>query len=75
MGRQNGDMEVQRGIEAAGSPTELEAVAIVAAIQRFLSDTAPPAPRASGRDSGWLRAARLEAVGLDATANPHFLKL
>jgi hypothetical protein len=42
-----------------------EAAAIVAAIERFERETAPapvPAPSAAPAVSGWLRAARLEAV-------------
>jgi len=57
------------------SATESEVAAIVAALQRFLRDTAPAPAQPPARESGWLRAARLEAVGLDAAANPHFLKL
>jgi hypothetical protein len=40
-----------------------EAAAVVAALERFMRDTAPtPAPAAPARNP-WLRAARLEAVG------------
>jgi hypothetical protein len=39
-----------------------EAAAIMAAVERFLRDHAPP-PAAPRRASGWIRAARLEAVG------------
>ena len=42
--------------------TPEEAAAVVAAIEQFMRDTAPaPAPREEPI-SGWLRAARLEAV-------------
>jgi hypothetical protein len=42
--------------------SESEAAAIVAAVERFLSDTAPaPAARAE-EESGWLRAALREGV-------------
>jgi hypothetical protein len=46
------------------APTPLEAAAIVAAIDRFARDSAPP-PRPATRPpaGGWLRAARTEAVG------------
>jgi hypothetical protein len=43
------------------APTALEAAAIVAALERFARDTAPPPARPAA--AGWLRAARLEAVG------------
>jgi hypothetical protein len=41
-----------------------EAAAIVAAVERFLRDHAPPPAPAAG-PSPWVRAARLEAVGAD----------
>ena len=42
-----------------------EAAAVVAAVEQFMRDTAPPpAPPAPARNR-WLRAARLEAVGLE----------
>jgi hypothetical protein len=49
----------------APSASPEEAAAVVAAVERFLRDTAPPpAPAAPGRagQSQWVRAARLEAV-------------
>jgi hypothetical protein len=39
-----------------------EAAAVIAAVDRFLRDTAPPAPTADSRESAWTRAARREAV-------------
>jgi hypothetical protein len=42
-----------------------EAAAVIAAIEQFLRDTTQAAPRADERPSGWLRAARLEAVDRD----------
>ena len=52
-------MDSRIRIEGPASPEE--AAAVVAAVERFLRDHAPaPAPPAS--TSGWLRAARLEAV-------------
>ena len=39
-----------------------EAAAVVAAIEQFLRDTAAPVAPAAPRESGWLRAARREAV-------------
>ena len=48
----------------APSASPQEAAAIVAALERFMRDTAPvPAPPSPATCSGWLRAARLEAVG------------
>jgi hypothetical protein len=49
-----------RIVAPAASPEE--AAAVVAAVERFMRDTTPtPAPQAP-RLSGWLEAARLEAV-------------
>ena len=45
------------------SATPEEAAAVVAAIEQFLRDTAPPAAPADETPPGWVRAARLEAVG------------
>ena len=42
-----------------------EAAAVVAAIEQFLRDTAPPPARVPERPSPWVRAARLEATGHD----------
>ena len=42
-----------------------EAAAVVAAVEQFMRDTAPPpAPPAPARNP-WVRAARLEAVGIE----------
>jgi hypothetical protein len=49
---------------APGASPE-EAAAVVAALEQFLRDTAPPPAPATPRRSPWTRAARLEAVGLD----------
>jgi hypothetical protein len=52
-------------LDAQGASPE-EAAAVVAAIARFARDTATnagPPPRA--HENGWLRAARLEAVGAE----------
>jgi len=46
----------------APSASPEEAAAVVAAVERFLRDTAPPPAPADDRPAGWLRAARLEAV-------------
>jgi hypothetical protein len=39
-----------------------EAAAVMAAIEQFLRDTAPPVARPEPEPSRWARAARLEAV-------------
>jgi len=44
------------------SATPEEAAAVVAAVERFLRDTPPPPAPAPEPPSGWVRAARLEAV-------------
>jgi hypothetical protein len=41
-----------------------EAAAVLAAIEQFLRDTAPPPAPADTRPSGWVEAARREAVDL-----------
>ena len=46
--------------QTAASPEE--AAAVVAAIEQFLRDTAPPPAPAEAPENPWLRAARLEAV-------------
>lgn len=42
-----------------------EAAAVIAAIEQFLRDTAPPPVADEPQLSGWVRAARLEAVDRD----------
>jgi hypothetical protein len=49
-----------RLIAPAASPEE--AAAVVAAVERFLRDTAPPPAPAEPPENRWVRAARLEAV-------------
>ncbi len=39
-----------------------EAAAIVAALERFMRETAPPRAPAPAKHNAWLRAARLEAI-------------
>jgi hypothetical protein len=51
---------------ASASPEE--AAAVMAAIEQFLRDTAPPLAPAPERESPWLRAARREAVGCEPDA-------
>jgi hypothetical protein len=46
------------------APSPVHAAAIVAALERFIEDTAVPPPRNRPSPAGgWLRIARLEAVG------------
>jgi hypothetical protein len=47
-------------VAPAASPEE--AAAVVAAVERFLRDTAPPPAPAEPQPSAWVRAARVEAV-------------
>jgi hypothetical protein len=49
-----------RIVAPAASPEE--AAAVVAALERFMRETAPTPAPAPPRLSGWLEAARLEAV-------------
>jgi hypothetical protein len=54
----------------ASSASPAEAAAIVAALERFMRDTAPRvAPAAEGIDP-WLRAAMLEGVARDMGSRP-----
>jgi len=46
----------------APSASPEEAAAVVAAVERFLRDTAPPAAPAEPPPNPWVRTARLEAV-------------
>ena len=41
---------------------------MIAAVEQFLRDTLPPAAPVEPEPDPWLRAARLEAVGLPADA-------
>jgi hypothetical protein len=54
-------------IVAPGASPE-EAAAVVAAIERFMRDTAPPPVTAPARPPRWVRAGRLEAVFRDPGA-------
>ena len=47
------------------SATPEEAAAVIAAVEQFMRDTAPAVADAPEPVSGWLRAARLEAVERD----------
>lgn len=50
------------------SATPEEAAAVVAAIEQFLRDTAPPPATPEERVGGWARAALLQGVGLQPDA-------
>ncbi|HTE61111.1 MAG TPA: hypothetical protein VK631_12230 [Solirubrobacteraceae bacterium] len=50
-------------IEGSSASPE-EAAAVIAAVEQFLRDTLPPAAPPDPAPDPWLRAARLEAVGL-----------
>ena len=54
----------------APSVSPEEAAAVVAAVERFMRDTAPTPAPASPRLSGWLEAARLEAVAREPRHEP-----
>lgn len=51
----------------ARSPSEDEAAAIAAAIERFRAETAPASGGDEGSTSPWQRAALLEGVGAKGT--------
>jgi hypothetical protein len=48
------------------SATPEEAAAVIAAVEQFLRDTAPP-PAPAVPESAWVRTARLEAVDREPT--------
>ena len=48
---------------SAASPDE--AAAVIAAVERFLRDTAPPPAEPEPKPSPWIRAALLEGVNRD----------
>jgi hypothetical protein len=52
----------QLRIEAPAAASPEEAAAVVAAVERYLRDTAPPLVPEPPRESAWVRAARAEAV-------------
>ena len=47
-----------------------EAAAVIAAIEQFLRDTAPPPAPPAAPENPWVRAARLEAVNRDPAWSP-----
>ena len=47
-----------------------EAAAVIAAIEQFLRDTAPPPAPAEEPVSPWIRTARLEAVDREPRVSP-----
>jgi hypothetical protein len=54
----------------APSASPEEAAAVVAALERFMRETAPALAPAPPEANPWLRAALLEGVGSDADAPP-----
>jgi hypothetical protein len=54
----------------APSASPSEAAAIVAALERFMRDTAPPLATPSESIDPWLRAAMLEGVSRDIGSRP-----
>jgi hypothetical protein len=50
--------------------TPEEAAAVVAAVEQFLRDTAPPLAPPEPEPSAWLRAARLEGVAREPAHEP-----
>jgi hypothetical protein len=52
------------------SATPEEAAAVIAAIEQFLRDTAPPPAPPAEVENAWVRAARLEAVERDPGLAP-----
>jgi hypothetical protein len=47
-----------------------EAAAVIAAVEQFLRDTAPPPAPAPERPSGWIRAALVEGVEREPDRGP-----
>ena len=52
------------------SATPEEAAAVIAAIEQFLRDTAPPPAPPAEVESAWVRASRLEAVEREPGVSP-----
>jgi hypothetical protein len=52
------------------SATPEEAAAVIAAVEQFLRDTAPPPAPVEAGPSPWLRAGRLEAVDREPAREP-----
>jgi hypothetical protein len=48
--------------------TPEEAAAVIAAVEQFMRDTAPPPAPAAPAPDPWLRAARMEGVGREPEA-------
>lgn len=55
-------------VTPAASPEE--AAAVMAAVEQFMRDTAPPPAPVTAPRNPWLRAGLLEAVGFDADGRP-----
>jgi hypothetical protein len=58
-------VRVSRSTSITPAPSEQEAAAIVAALERFRADTALTQAPQTAPQSRWLTAARLEAVSRD----------
>jgi hypothetical protein len=52
------------------SATPEEAAAVMAAVEQFLRDTAPPPAPEGPRESAWVRAARREGVDREPLRHP-----
>ena len=59
-----------RGAVVAPAASPEEAAAVVAALERFMRETAPTPAPAPPRLSGWLESARLEAVEREPGRHP-----
>jgi hypothetical protein len=57
-------------LNGSASATPEEAAALIAAVEQFLRDTAPPPVPEETGPSPWLRAARLEAVDRAPSREP-----
>jgi hypothetical protein len=55
-------------VAPAASPEE--AAAVVAAVERFLRDTAPPPAPPAPAENPWVRAARLEGIDREPDLHP-----
>jgi hypothetical protein len=57
-------------LNGSASATPEEAAALIAAVEQFLRDTAPPPAPAESGPSPWLRTARLEGVDREPSREP-----
>lgn len=63
MGSYSDNLEEMPDYTLTPDPSPEDAAALIAAVERFLSDTTMPAAEADEVVSGWLRAALQEGVG------------